>query len=64
MPATTPAATPPIAAAVPHILYLGRRLVALDDIRFGRINFVEYPVATGYEGMGRPRHASNGGCTG
>jgi hypothetical protein len=55
-----PAVTTPIAAAVPHILYFGRGLVALDDIRFGRINFVEYPVATGYEGMRRPRHAGNG----
>ncbi|WP_353642411.1 hypothetical protein [Mesorhizobium sp. WSM2239] len=38
--------------------------VALDDSRFGCINFVEYPVTAGYEGMRRPRHAGNGRRTG
>ncbi|EHK55017.1 hypothetical protein [Allomesorhizobium alhagi] len=49
-----------MAASVPYVIYFGRRLIALDDSRFGRINFVEYPVASGYKGMRRPRHAGNG----
>jgi hypothetical protein len=60
----TPVTATPAAAAVPHILYLGGEFVALDDSRFGCINFVEYPVTAEYEGMRRPRHAGNGRCTG
>lgn len=57
-PMVTPVMATPM--AMPDLLDLGLRLIVCDDVRIGRVDFVEYPLAVRHQGVGRPRHAGDG----